>query len=87
LRGCPGARARRAGQWVTRPFLLRADRTRRGLQKKGVLSESALPEELRLALAQTMQNDLFYQVGAGVRIWDLGSVQVGKAGMRGEWLG
>jgi hypothetical protein len=32
------------------------------LQKKGVLSESALPEELRLALAQNMHNDLFYQV-------------------------
>ena len=32
------------------------------LQKKGVLSEAALPEELRLALAQNMQNDLFYQV-------------------------
>jgi hypothetical protein len=36
----------------------------RGLepQKKGVLSESALPEELRLALAQNMQNDMFHQV-------------------------
>jgi hypothetical protein len=37
------------------------------LQKKGVLSEAALPEELRLALAQNMQNDLFYQVLVGVR--------------------
>jgi hypothetical protein len=34
-----------------------------------VLSESALPEELRLALAQNMQNDLFYQVRARVKIW------------------
>jgi hypothetical protein len=34
------------------------------LQKKGVLSEAALPEDLRLALAETMQNDLFYQVRA-----------------------
>ena len=33
-----------------------------GLQKKGVLSETALPEELRLALAQNMQNDLFHEV-------------------------
>ena len=32
------------------------------VQKKGVLSESALPEELRLALAKNMQNDLFHQV-------------------------
>jgi uncharacterized protein YdeI (YjbR/CyaY-like superfamily) len=34
----------------------------RRVQKKGVLSESALPEELRLALAQNMQNDMFHQV-------------------------
>ena len=40
--------------------------TRRALQKKGVLSEAALPEELRLALAQNMQNDLFYQVRGGM---------------------
>jgi hypothetical protein len=44
-------------------FLDKADSvSRRALQKKGVLSEAALPEELRLALAQNMQNDLFYQV-------------------------
>jgi hypothetical protein len=45
---------------------LKAERVRRALQKKGVLSESSLPEELRLALAQNMQNDLFYQVRAGL---------------------
>jgi hypothetical protein len=44
--------------------------SRRGLQKKGVLSEAALPEELRLALAQNMQNDLFYQVRVS---WKIGS--------------
>ncbi len=38
------------------------------LQKKGVLSETALPEELRLALAQNMHNDMFFQVCAGVKI-------------------
>ncbi len=37
-------------------------------QKKGVLSESALPEELRLALAQNMHNDMFFQVREGRRI-------------------
>jgi hypothetical protein len=37
------------------------------VQKKGVLSESALPEELRLALAQNMHNDLFYQVLVGMK--------------------
>jgi hypothetical protein len=35
-----------------------------------VLSEAALPEELRLALAQNMQNDLFYQVRV---LWKIGS--------------
>ena len=31
------------------------------MQNKLALSESALPEELRLALAKSMQNDLFQQ--------------------------
>jgi hypothetical protein len=31
------------------------------VQKKEVLSDAALPDDIRFALAQNMQNDLFYQ--------------------------